>query len=89
MSKKLDMHPDAVQARKDMAKVQADKVLARRLAEQERRLAEEERFSRAASDPSTQVRIPMNKWKEVPEEFTDDSANSARMRMIVKLNNKE
>ena len=89
MSKKLDMHPDAVQARKDMARVQADKVLARRLAEQERRLAEEERFSRAANSRNTEVRIHMNKWKEVPEEFTDDSANSARMRMIVKLNNKE
>ena len=83
------MHPDAVQARRDMAKVQADKVLARRLAEQERRLAEEERFSRAENSRSTEVRIPMNKWTEVPEEFTDDSANSARMRMIVKLNNKE
>ena len=82
MSKKLSMHPDAVQARRDMARVQADKVLARRM-------AEEERFSRAENSRSTEVRIPMNKWKEVPEEFTDESANSARMRMIVKLNNKE
>ena len=82
MSKKLDMHPDAVQARRDMAKVQADKVLARRM-------AEEECFSRAENSRSTEVRIPMNKWKEVPEEYTDESANSARMRMIVKLNNKE
>ena len=82
MSKKLSMHPDAVQARRDMARVQADKVLARRM-------AEEERFSRAENSRSTEVRIPMNKWKEVPEEYTDESANSARMRMIVKLNNKE
>ena len=83
------MHPDAVQARRDMAKVQADKVLARRLAEQERRLAEEERFRRAANSRSTEVRIPMNKWTEVPEEYTDESSNSARIRMIVKQNNRK
>lgn len=78
MSKKLDMHPDAVQARKDMARVQADKVLARRMA-----------VSRAENLRCTEVRIHTNKWTEVPEEYTDESANSARMRMIVKLNNKE
>lgn len=108
MSKKLDMHPDAVAARKDFAAAMRAQMTPEEKEAHEwaalerdmqdlkdreqarkdfaRALAEEERWQRAENSRSAEVRMHLNEMQDLSDDYGDESAASARMRMIHRQN---